>query len=239
LDTLVLAKTFCVNVNALGSRDASRNSADSLRKFNPEEQKRTLLPLLQCITAVVNAGNFAPLFNVSIPKTLSDQIFLCRATCCQLTVAVSTLVSTPKCAKSVRVTCAVADALLALLNASATTSSLIADLVLTALLQCLHSPYPRARVYIAERLYGTLLELSVSECILKQAPLLTAQEILSNVTWEAEDCVSILEEAVVELARTLDIEASTLESLRMKRAADRPSRDELESYAYLVKDAGY
>eukprot|EP00629_Pelagomonadales_sp_RCC1024_P016920 CAMPEP_0119278644 /NCGR_PEP_ID=MMETSP1329-20130426/19442_1 /TAXON_ID=114041 /ORGANISM="Genus nov. species nov., Strain RCC1024" /LENGTH=1235 /DNA_ID=CAMNT_0007279161 /DNA_START=508 /DNA_END=4215 /DNA_ORIENTATION=+ len=240
LDTLVLARTFSQNISAFGSTmNTPCNSADFLKMSSPEEQKRTLLPLLRCITAVVNAGAFAPLFDVVIPKASNQGCFR-RATVRTLAAAVSTLVFRPKCTRDVRVTCAVADALLALLHASAITSPLISELALTALLQCLHSPYPRARAYIAERLYGTLLELSVSEiCFLRQVSLLTAQAILSNVRWDAEDCAGILKEAVVELACTLEVEGRKLESPRLMGVTDVPSRDELESYAYLVKDAGY
>lgn len=219
----------------------NRNFTCPPKKFNPEERKRTLLPLLRCTTAIINAGSLAPLYNrVILELHPSKHKNLALATVHQLAAALSTLVVTPKCAKNVRMTCAVADALLALLHASAISTSLTTDLALTALLQCLQFPYPCARVYISERLYGTLLELSVSEeCCLKQAPLLKAQDILSNAPWDAEDSEGVLKEAVFELAHVLEIKTSEVESPRLKRAAERLPQDELESYSYLVKDAGY
>jgi hypothetical protein len=246
-DTVRLAKALILQVRAL--------LGITLEKPSTEERNRSYLPLLKSLVALLDADAFTPLFvNSPEPKqnifadeqTISEVISLDRCSPgdqdvfgCHLVAALTALAAAPKYAKDIRKICATADALLAALNATAATVPSAANLALVALLQCLQVPYPRARAHIAEQLYARLVELSIaSECFLDRDSIAAAQELLSNASWDAEGCANVLSETVFQIADVLEIERGHFLPKETTSTSNRP-KDELETYASLVKDAGY
>ena len=62
--------------------------------------------------------------------------------------------------------------------------------------------------------------------------------MLSSATWDTEECADALNKTVVKLANTLGIrDKSGSEKHVMSITSEH--KDELESYAHLVKNAGY
>jgi len=163
----------------------------------------------------------------------------CVGLACDLVEVLSSLTAIPKVAKSVSKTCAVADALLAVLHATAITAWPVANASLMALLRCLVSPYPRLRVHIAEQMYARFVELSVfDECFLDTEQLLAAQNLLGCSIWDAEDCFNLTLDRVSRLALVFKIERGQIQPGLTTSSMKMP-RDELDSYSNLVKEAGY
>ena len=134
--------------------------------------------------------------------------------------------------------CATADALLAVLHATATTAPNAASIALSALIRCLCSPYPRVRAHVSEQLYARLVELAIVDgCFLDPETLLVAQDLLSSATWDTEECADALNKTVVTLAEVLGIRDESGEKHITNITSKQ--KDELESYAHLIKDAGY
>jgi len=109
------------------------------------------------------------------------------------------------------------------------------------ILECLCSPYPRVRAYVAEQLYGRLLELSLADdCLLTPKQLLATQDFLESNTWNVEGFPTILQDAISGLAHTLVIKCPFIK-WHQTDAHPRVSRNasEFDSYAFLVKDAGF
>jgi len=148
-------------------------------------------------------------------------------------------------AKDVRKCCALADALLATVLFSAANAPTAARAAVVALLRLLTSPYPRARAHVAEQLYARLVELDVdvggAALLATSADVDAVQEMLGEQQWDGDD-VDDMRVCALRLAQKFGVDAE-YSKLAEADAATAPkaaeSTDELESYAYLVKDAGY
>ena len=121
---------------------------------------------------------------------------------------------------------------------------------IAAVIAHLASPMPRARAYVAEQLYARLVDLAH----VKQGPfdvdrLRQARDRLAAINWDGGGSLS--PPPLTEyrghrdaLANDLDISSqlSRVAAILDKRSSNTPSTtkpDDLESYAALVKDAGY
>jgi len=243
-DTIRLGKALILQIHALLGITQEKPSV--------EERNRSYLPLLKSLVALIDNDAFTPLFldpTKPQPSTLTDKQTnseVISADCnhdtfgCHLVAALSALAATPRCAKDVRKICATADALLATLNATAAIAPSTANFALVTLLQCLQVPYPRARAHIAEQLYARLIELSIAgDCFFDQKSIVVAQELLNNVNWDAEDCASLLENTVFQIADVFKINRLHLQPNETIKASSNKHVDELETYASLVRDVGY
>jgi hypothetical protein len=186
---------------------------------------------MKCLTALLDGGAFLPLLTAHGSRKLKSSgsvlsISEAIAANCigpdedeafarNLVSALTAIAATPRCTRDVRKICVAADALLAALNAAAVNAPTAAGLALAAITRSLLSPYPRAR-----------------------ASLAAAQELLETVTWETEECSDAIYGTVLNLAGTLGIEPKDIQSRCIAKSMLKP-KDELESYAHLVKDAGY
>ena len=243
-DTVRLGKALILQIHALLGFVQEKPSV--------EERKRSYLPLLKSLVALIDNGAFTPLFRDPIkpqPSTLTDKHTISEAISaecdheafgCHLVNALSSLAATPRCTKDVRKICATADALLATLNATAATAPSAAILALVTLLQCLQVPYPRARAHIAEQLYARLIELSIAgECFFDQKSIVVAQELLNNVNWDADGCTNLLKDTVFQIADVFKIDRFLLQPNATIKISSNKHVDELETYASLVRDVGY
>ena len=253
-DTVLLAKSLILYAEALiGPVSQTLASFPLCNRLNADERSRNFIPLMKCVTALLDAGAFSPLLsdpqNPKPTRRLVDRISENRvigrygpdedgafAYC--LVYALSRVAATPRCAKDVRKACATADALLAVLHATATTAPNAASIALSALIRCLCSPYPRVRAHVSEQLYARLVELAIVDgCFLDPETLLVAQDLLSSATWDTEECADALNKTVVTLAAVLGIRDESGEKHITNITSKQ--KDELESYAHLIKDAGY
>ena len=110
--------------------------------------------------------------------------------------------------------------------------------VLSTIMILLGHRFPRVRKAAAEQLYLRLLEL---EDMMEGDNYDKVLETLSTTVWDGEDLKRVREERDA-VARLLGLEpptASTVESTGGKENKNRQKSDDLESYASLVKEAGY
>mmetsp|Transcript_17802 Transcript_17802/g.55568 ORF Transcript_17802/g.55568 Transcript_17802/m.55568 type:complete len:1175 (+) Transcript_17802:28-3552(+) len=205
----------------------------ALVQATSEETIRNSLPVLKCLCALVDADSFTRFFKMIPNEPENPERF---AYC--LVDVISKLIATPKYSKDVPRLCAAADVLLAVFQASAASLTVVVKNSLTGLLRCLRSPYPTVCAYVAEQLYTRLLELSITDhCLLGSERLLSAQAVLGSVAWDGENADS-LENAASQLASALEIERSAPQQSQPAAAHNR-IKDQLDSYACLVQDAGF
>ena len=225
-DTSYLARSFVLKTRTLGSRVSKAPSV--------EERSRMHLPLLRCLTALIEAGALNPIFQTA-SRVHSDP----NALGLDLVISL-TLLASYQHSSDVKKICAAVDALLAYLSAAAVSAPVLAHRSLATLLQCLHSPYPRTRAYIAEQLYARLVELSmVRDCFVGMGPLSAAQELLCDINWGAEVNMKFFDDVIFRLCHILMIEKGHIQSQEAPPKVNHTECDELESYAYLVRVAGY
>lgn len=242
---------------------------DRSLKLTAEEKNRSSLPILKCTSALIDAGTFARLFYVPMISltgsgshctfpglirplhklTPSHTNYLAH----YLIGALTDFITMPKYATNVPNMCAAADVLLAVFYAGATSApagpaglaaaaaAAATKSALSVILECLCSPYPRVRAYVAEQLYGRLLELSLADdCLLTPKQLLATQDFLESNTWNVEGFPTILQDAISGLAHTLVIKCPFI---KWHQTDDHPrvsrNASEFDSYAFLVKDAGF
>ena len=255
-DTTRLANALISCAYSLrGSKPPKLSDEVYFKGFNAEERSRSFVPLMKCLTALLDGGAFLPLLTADGSRKLKSSgsvlsISEAIAANCigpdedeafarNLVSALTAIAATPRCTRDVRKICVAADALLAALNAAAVNAPTAAGLALAAITRSLLSPYPRARAHIAEQFYATLVELTIVDgCFLAPGSLAAAQELLETVTWETEECSDAIYGTVLNLAGTLGIEPKDIQSRCIAKSMLKP-KDELESYAHLVKDAGY
>ena len=224
-DTFYIAKSLVLKTRSLGSRVS--------KALSVEERNRMHLPLLRCLTVLIEAGALNQILQTTSrihndPNALGLDL-----------VSSLTLLASHKHASDVKKICAAVDALLAYLSAAAVSAPVLAHRSLATLLQCLHSPYPRIRAYIAEQVYARLVELSmVRNCFVDMGPLSAAQELLCEINWGAEVNMEFFNDVIFRLCHILMIEKGHIQSQEAPKV-NHQECDELESYAYLVRVAGY
>lgn len=224
-DTFYIAKSLVLKTRSLGSRVS--------KALSVEERNRMHLPLLRCLTVLIEAGALNQILQTTSrihndPNALGLDL-----------VSSLTLLASHKHASDVKKICAAVDALLAYLSAAAVSAPVLAHRSLATLLQCLHSPYPRIRAYIAEQVYARLVELSmVRNCFVDMGPLSAAQELLCEINWGAEVNMEFFNDVIFRLCHILMIEKGHIQSQEAPKV-NHQKCDELESYAYLVRVAGY
>jgi len=223
-------KTFrFVEALTMKARDLGRMGP----AWSVEENIRSHLPLLRCLTALVDAGALHPIFPQDSRRPATT-----RSLACRLVKNLSALVSSPRIAKHIAKTCAAADSLLAVLSATAAKSPLLAKSSLAALLRCLSCPFPRIRAHVAEELYARLVELSIVEaCYLGAKQLSVAQTLLGDTAWASHTGAIRLEDTISRLSDVLEVE----DQAEMEHTVSEkiPSSDEFDSYNCLLRDAGH
>jgi hypothetical protein len=107
--------------------------------------------------------------------------------------------------------------------------------VLKQCLMLLAHRYPRVRKFAAERLYTKIL---VSDGVLPTQELCDrVSEMLSAVAWDGE--LEEIKPSQLELAALLEIELPAPKKAGERKQSTKSKADELESYQFLVRDAGY
>lgn len=107
--------------------------------------------------------------------------------------------------------------------------------VLSSMMLLLGHRFPRVRKATAEQLYLRLMELEDMSDDSHEGAL----EKLSGVVWDDDDLKKVREERDT-IAKLLGVTAPTAaSSSNIKGETRRQASDDLESYASLVKEAGY
>lgn len=257
--------------------DARHRAAATAAALSKEEATRAYVPLARVAASLIDSAGFrAVIFPSATPSEVlerrreqlklpsndddSDHVRAQQAIIQDridpddigslLSALVDTLVriaGSRRCVNDVRRTCVVADALLATVslcahaprNARRVTASVVALLGLQL---------PRARAYVAEHLYGRLVDLGIdgSQVAFTADQIQRAQDSLGGAVWDDDSTnTGQLRRYQDAIADQLGIKAQVdqITAVFDKRAArtqpQSRKKDELESYAALVQAAGY
>lgn len=243
--------------------DATHRCAATASALSREEAARAYLPVLRLGAAIVDSGAFTVLVDEEharqASRTADDTDMDARHAIASdrakpddpqsiASVLVDTLARVAlsrRCTTDVRKTCAVADALLATLSLCASAGPRNARKATAALVALLGLPLPRARAHIAEQLFARFVDVGLgSQTTFTPDQLGLGQSRLAQYAWDDDVPLADLIQRRDDLAATLGITehhakfAAILDRRHAPAPNTRPT-DELESYAALVKDAGY
>lgn len=225
--------------------------------LSKEESTRAYVPLARVTAAILDSPAMRAIIEPKEKPALADDIGDAKQAINQdrvnpdddeslLSVLVATLArvaASRRCTSDVRRTCAVSDALLAAVSLCVPTAPGNARKATASLVASLASPMPRARAHVAEQLFGRLVELGLGDqTAFTLEQLGAAQGTIGDAVWDDDTPIFHLRERQALLADQLGIreQVDRVTAVIDKRSrASAPQKDELESYASLVKDAGF
>ncbi|KAJ8608498.1 hypothetical protein CTAYLR_005747 [Chrysophaeum taylorii] len=237
--------------------EAKHRASATAAALSREEAARAYVPLLRLAASLVDSTPFrgffvepAPTDRFTTPGGENLEVVDHDDDDSIASVLVTTLArvaASRRCATDVRKTRVVADALLAAVSLQAPRNARKAA---ASVLSLLALPMPRARAHVSEQLYARLVELGLDDHHRKNAfspdQLRAAQDRLETSIWDDDAPLDKLRIQVDVLADDLGIrdEVARLVAILDTRithraAAAAKTPDELESYASLIRDAGY